>query len=46
MHILLEFSTLHVKDVDQNFNIPEDVVTLAGKVVFHEGFLTEEINTL
>jgi hypothetical protein len=36
-------AALDVKDVDQNFDIPEDVIPLIGEVVLHEGLLTTAI---
>lgn len=43
MHVSLHLSTLDVKDVDENLDISEDVLSLAGKIAFHESFLATTI---
>ena len=43
MQILLQLSRLHVKNVDENLHIPEDVVSLWRKVVLHEGLLAAAV---
>lgn len=40
VHVFLKFTALHVKDINQNLHISEDVVTLASEVIFHEGVLS------
>ena len=40
---LFQFSALNVEDINQNFYISEYIVSLTSKVVFHERFLTKEI---
>jgi len=40
MHIFIKFSTLNIKNVDEDLHIAEDIVSLASKIVFHESFLT------
>lgn len=39
----IEFGTLNIEDVDQHFNILEDIIFLGGEVRFHERFLATTI---
>ena len=39
----IEFGTLNIEDVDQHFDILEDVIFLGGEVRFHERFLSTAI---
>lgn len=44
MHISVKFSTFNIENIDKDLHIPEDIVPLAGKIVFHECFLTDNDN--
>lgn len=39
VHVLFQFAALHIKNINQNLHISEDVVPLASKIIFHEGVL-------
>ena len=39
VHVLLDVSALHIKDIDEDLHVPEHVITLTGEVVLHESFL-------
>ena len=41
MHVVLKLSALHVKHVNENLHIPEDIVSLTCEIILHEGILTE-----
>ena len=43
MEVLLELPGLHVKDIDEDLHVAEDVVPLRGEVVLHEGLLTPTV---
>lgn len=40
MHIFLQLSALHIKNVDQHLYIAKDVISLTREVVFHESVLS------
>jgi hypothetical protein len=40
---LLDIATLSVKNVDEHFDVFENVVLLRGEVTFHECFLTAAV---
>lgn len=42
MHVLLQFTALYIKDIDEDFYVAEDVVPLTGEVVLHKGVLSEK----
>lgn len=39
VHVLLNVSALHIKDIYEHLHIPEHIITLTGEVVLHESFL-------
>ena len=43
MQIFLQLSGLDIEHIDEDLNIPEDVVPLRRKVVLHEGLLTAAV---
>ena len=40
MHVSLHLSALHIKHIDEHLHIAKHIVSLAGEVVLHEGFLS------
>lgn len=39
VQVLLDLPALHIKDVDQDLHVPEDIVTLTCEIILHESFL-------
>jgi len=40
VHVFIQLSAFNIKDIDQHLYVPEDIVSLTGKIVLHEGFLS------
>jgi hypothetical protein len=40
VHVFIQLSAFNIKDIDQHLYVPKDIVSLTGKIVFHEGFLS------
>lgn len=43
MHVVVQFPTFHIEHINENFNIPENVILLRSKILLHERFLATTI---